>query len=170
MIVYHFTSAARWAAIQHDGLIQAGESNVHPRQPAIGGRVVHLTTDSTGEHLGLYAPEWMQQLSDFNLMDRTRIRITLELKKVPRFSDYCRRHNAPRTWVRELNDKFSIGRWRVHVGDIPREHWLAVHDMQTARPLSLVAPTIEPDQQSQTQLTDEAVAFLNRTKGAEVKR
>lgn len=179
VIAYHFTSANGWAQIQYEGLIRAGQSHVHPRRPAIGGAVVHLTTDSTGEVLGIKAPKWMEELSDFDIMDRKRIRITVGLEKraVPRFIDYCRKHNAPPTWVPWLQKEHgSIGRWRVHPGDIPRSAWLACHDMRTGRPLKLDRPQIEPEEdlgaeyieKQRSPLSEEqkeqALAFLQRTK------
>lgn len=183
LVAYHFTSANGWAQILLTGRIRAGQSHVHPRRPAIGGAVVHLTTDPTGEVLGIKAPKWMEEMSDFDLMDRKRIRITVGLEKraTPRFIDYCRKYNAPPTWVPWLQKEHgSIGRWRVHPGDIPREHWLACHDMRTGQPLKLDPPKIEPDEPEdlgkqyiekvREPMSDEqkeqALAFLQRTKNA----
>lgn len=141
ILVYHFTNLHNWRSIRQQGVLRAGESHVHPRRAMVGGPAVHVTTDSTGHNLGIDAPDWMRDLSDFDEMDKTRIRIAVEVgkKQAPRFVDYCRERNAPPTWVPFLEEKVGgpIGQWRVIRHDVPRESWLHVLDMRSGTPLNM---------------------------------
>jgi hypothetical protein len=147
-IVYHFTNLNNWTQIRLDGFIRAGASHVHPRRPEVGGLVVHATTNPAGAHLGIEAPAWMKDLSDYDQMDKTRIRIAIEVSKklAPRFVDYCQTLNAPPTWIPFLEEKVggSIGQWRSIRSDVPRESWLHVLDMYTGSPVNM-APIVGQD-------------------------
>jgi hypothetical protein len=141
MLVYHYTSLNGWDRVRASGFLRGGPSHAHPRKPNLGGPVVHVTTNISGHNLGIAAPEWMKDLADYGRVDRSRVRITINVRKPSciRYVDFCRKHNSPPDWIPYLENSlgYPVGQWRIIRGDVPAEMWIHVMDMRTGSPLNM---------------------------------
>lgn len=139
--LYHFTSLGNWERIRRAGFLALTESHVHPRKP--GPPVVWLTTRQEPGGLGLDQGWTAQQLSDYDRIDKERIRITVEVSKTyaHKWLEWAPRHGGDPAWVAHVRSTIEhAGSWRVHTKPIPREAWLACLDVRTGHDVS-IAPT-----------------------------
>lgn len=85
----------------------------------------------------------VQGFADFDKMDKTRIRIEVEVPKTytHRYADWVVRNGGDPNWQAEMRRICSAyGSWRVHTRAIPKSQWVGVIDTQTGREIS-IAPT-----------------------------
>jgi hypothetical protein len=142
--LFHFTSITGWQQIRKTGLLQLCPSRANRRMAGPG--VVWLTTmDKFDDPAGMglaYSPT-VAAFTDFELMDKTRIRIEVEVAKTytHRYADWAPRHGGDPSWQADLRRMCRhYGTWRVHTKPIARTHWVSILDVLSGRTLS-IAPT-----------------------------
>lgn len=141
--LYHFTSIANWEQIRRAGYLAPTESHVHPRKP--GPPVVWLTTRNQPGGLGLEQSATVRMLSDWERIDKERVRITVEVSKTlcPRWYEWAPKHGGDPAWLAHVRSTIPhAGSWRVCPRPILRQHWLSCHDLSTGRAVS-IAPTLQ---------------------------
>lgn len=146
MLLYHFTSTVAWEKIRTDGMLAMTDPQVNPRKR--GRPVVWLTSRDVCEDpyaMGLApASPAIKLLSDFDRLDKTRIRLTVEVGKTytHRWRDWAPKNGGVPRWVSHISAECrESGSWYVHTHPIPRERWVDVVDTHTGHHLS-IAPTL----------------------------
>lgn len=146
MLLQHWTSPANWEQIRSSGALLLTNPMVHPSKPGRG--VVWLTNRDTIDNpddMGLGLDPVVKMLTDSDRIDKSRIRITVEVSKVyaHRWLEWAPKHGGHPGWVSHIRSSVRLcGTWWVHTRVIPREHWVAVHDVAQDVALS-IAPTFE---------------------------
>lgn len=143
IVLQHFTSLKNWEEIRTAGFLALTESHVHPRKP--GPPVLWLTTRTEPGGLGLDQNWTVQQLRDYDRMDKERIMLTVELPRTHthKWLEWAPKHGGDPQWVAHVRATIEhSGSWRVHTRPVPRQRWLACRDLLTGKDLS-IAPTLQ---------------------------
>lgn len=145
MILYHFTSWVAWERIRKDGTLLLSDPQVHPSKR--GRPVVWLTKSDVCQDataMGLASNPTVTQLADFDRIDKTRVRITVDVAKTytHRWREWAPKHGGHPGWLSHIHATCSAaGTWYVHTKPIPRADWQDVLDVGEDRHLS-IAPTV----------------------------
>lgn len=143
LILHHFTSMRNWERIRQAAFLALSDSSVHARKG--GPPVVWLTTRETGEGLGLAQGSTARKLSDFDQIDKTRVRLSVEVGRAAtyKWADFAIKHGGDPNWVAHVRREVEhAGSWRVHTRTIPRDRWVDCYDTYTGTRLS-IAPTLQ---------------------------
>lgn len=144
VILYHYTNRINWELIVKDGMIKMSPAPVHPGK--MGRPVVWLTTKDVVTDaiaMGLGFDETAQRMRDFNRMDKTRIRLTVEVSRTytHRFAEWAPKHGGHSGFLATVKSRCAdYGTWRVHTKPILRTDIVDVIDVDEAKTLSVVTP------------------------------
>lgn len=144
MILYHFTSRNNWKQIRDEGMIKMSPAPLHPTK--VGRPVVWLTTADTitdAFAMGLGLDPIAQHLTDYANVDKTRVRLTVEVSRTytHRWDDWAKKHGGHPGLQAVMRRRCSaMGTWRVHTKPIPRSAILDVIDVDEAKTLPIVTP------------------------------
>lgn len=137
MILYHYTSAKNFRAIREAGELLMTQAPVHPRKPGRG--VVWLTSHATiaeAKTMGLDGDAWAKELRDWPDLDKTRMRITVDVPRtyVHRWRDWAPRNGGHPGFLDMLRTECAdYGSWWVSTKPIPRAQWVEVIDTSVNR-------------------------------------
>lgn len=141
--LHHFTNRQQWPEIRSSGQLLLTHSRAHPTKLTRG--VVWLTTaDVVDDPVAMGLDVGIaKKFSNFADLDRTQIRITVEVSKTytHRYREWATKHGGHPGWLKRLAQECGqFNTWWVHTKVIPREAWTEVRDMRSGATLS-IAPT-----------------------------
>lgn len=147
MELFHFTSIAKLPAILRSQRLQLSESGISEKRPMAGPPVVWLTKngDPAAEAHGIHHDPVNQKLHDYHLIDKTRIRFTVELPnvRVTRWADWARSHGIDRAYLSRVMSIKGAFSWYVCERPITIESWIMVEDVQADKVIWLAGPRPE---------------------------
>jgi hypothetical protein len=115
-VLYHYTSASwHWPQILAAGYLKTVDSNVSMREEHAAPDVVWFTDQPD---LQTSHPGW----ADGTPVDKTEVRITVELDDAVPWVEFARSYGADPTWIAAL-DAASAGDHKGHWWVVPRRVW-----------------------------------------------
>jgi hypothetical protein len=142
IVLYHFTSVANLPAIVQSGKLLMSESHISPKRRMAGPAVVWLTKSDDPAKCGVVHDKALQQLHDFDLVDKTRIRFTVELPPVmvTKYLDWARARGIDRRWLAHVMASGAARGWYVSTRPIGMLCWRQVYDRLTDRVVWMAPP------------------------------
>lgn len=142
--LYHYTNRSNWESIVRDGVVKMTPAPLHPGK--LGVPVVWLTTKdnvTNPEAMGLGLDPVAKMLSDYGRMDKTRVRLTVEVSRTytHRFADWAPKHGGHPGFLHDVRARCSdYGTWRISTRCIMRSDIVDVVDFDEGKTLSVVTP------------------------------
>jgi hypothetical protein len=118
--LYHFTSRVHLGSIMRNGEITTTESNLSMSQAHVGPDVVWLTSDPESPRNS----EWWQG----SFLDKTRIRITVEVPDAIRWDDWVAFHKIDKLWRSALMSVGGSPTWYVVERPVLKDEWVTVEE------------------------------------------
>lgn len=140
--LYHFTSLAHLPDIISNGRLLLCESNISKKRRMAGPPVCWLTKSDDPHRCGLQQDPALRELRDFDKIDKTRIRFTVEMPNalVTRYVDWARAQGIDRKWLAEIMTSGGSRQWYVATRPIDMSFWREVRDMNEDRTIWLAPP------------------------------
>jgi hypothetical protein len=131
--LYHYTNLESVTRIIASGMLLLTESNISAKREHAGPPVVWFTTHESpeGGH-GLQLDPTLQKLSDFNKIDKKRIRITVELPKnrVHKYVQWAKSQGINQAMLDSLASQGGLYSWWVATKPVGMDDWVEIHDLQ----------------------------------------
>lgn len=140
--LYHFTSLAHLPDIIRTGRLLLCESNISKKRKHAGPPVCWLSKSEDPTRCGLQHDPALQKLHDYDKIDKTRIRFTVELPNVlaTRYVDWARAQGIDRKWLAEIMQSGGSRQWYVATRPIEMTFWREVRDLHADRTIWLAPP------------------------------
>jgi hypothetical protein len=116
--LYHYTAVWHMPSILADSELRATESNLSRAQEHAGPDVVWLTRSETPSAYGLGL--------DTPAVDKTEVRITVDVPDAVPWSTWCEAHGIDRCWRRTLEKGRYPETWYVVEHPVPSSEWVSV--------------------------------------------
>ncbi len=142
IFLFHYTSISALPNIVRTGRLMLSESELSPKRRMAGRPVVWLTKSDDPKSSGIMHDPTLQNLRDFDLIDKTRIRFKVELpnKLVTRYRDWAKGQGIDRNWLAHQMTFPGANSWFVTTRPIEMFCWREVIDLQEDRAIWVAGP------------------------------
>lgn len=134
MRLYHYTSMSHLPRIMSRGALLLTESNISGQRMHAGPPVVWFTSHANPDkgHGLNSVPDEIRQVKDFAEIDKTRVRITVELPKrrVTKFVNWSKAQGISPHWLAELATMGGLYSWWVSTQIVAMDKWVEIRDLQ----------------------------------------